>query len=160
MSVLTSAVVAVIRDEAGHVLLCQQSQGHRVWQLPGGRIRLGESPVRAVERDVLAETGLKIDVVDLIGLYHLTGQTCGEVPDVLMHVFRATVPVGAAVVNEPGRIRRASWYAPGDLPGPLTPTTRAALADALAGTSGAIRSVQRDPEPDLAEELAEELQDA
>jgi ADP-ribose pyrophosphatase YjhB (NUDIX family) len=154
MSVLTSAVVAVLRDDAGHVLLCQQSCGHQVWQLPGGRIRPGESPVHAVVRDVLTETGLRIDVVDLIGLYQLTGHTCGaDVPDVLMHVFRARVTEGGAVVNEPGRIRRVSWYDPDDLPEPLSPTTRAAVGDALSGLSGVLRGVQRDPEPAVLEHV-------
>src|SRR5262245_9045859 len=52
MSLLTSAVAAVILDPAGRVLLCQQSQGHRLWGLPGGKIRNGESPLHAVVRDI------------------------------------------------------------------------------------------------------------
>ena len=65
MSFLTSAVAAVIVDPAGHVLLCQQSQGHRLWGLPGGRIRHGESPVHAAIRDIREETGVDIDIIDL-----------------------------------------------------------------------------------------------
>ena len=153
MSHLTSAVVAVIGDDAGRVLLCQQSSGHRLWQLPGGRIRLDESPAHAVCRDVLAETGLRVEVTDLVGLYELTGNTCGEdLPDVLMHAFRAVVTGGEALVNEPGRICRASWYDLGALPEPMTATTRAALADHAAGRSGVVRAVQRDPEPALADD--------
>src|SRR4051794_15029383 len=126
MSHLTSAVVAVISDDAGRVLLCQQSCGQRLWQLPGGRIRLDESPAHAVCRDVLAETGLRIEVTDLVGLYELTGKTCGEdVPDVLMHAFRAAVTGGEALVNEPGRISRAPGDDPGEPPGAKTPTPRA-----------------------------------
>jgi ADP-ribose pyrophosphatase YjhB (NUDIX family) len=148
MSQLTSAVVAVISDDAGRVLLCQQSSGHRLWQLPGGRIRLGESPAHAVCRDVLAETGLRIEATDLVGLYELTGNTCGDdVPDVLIYAFRGSVTGGEALVNEPGRISRATWYDPGELPSPMTATTRASLADAAAGRAGVVRRVQRDPEP-------------
>jgi 8-oxo-dGTP diphosphatase len=152
MNALTSAVAAVLTDDAGRVLLCQQSQGHRQWGLPGGRIRLGESPVHAVVRDVRAEIGMEIAAVDLVGLYRLTGQTCGEdVPDVVMHVFRGRFTGGEAVVNAPGRICRVSWYDLADLPTPLTATTRAALADAVAGRSGVLREVQRNPEPELAD---------
>ena len=146
MSHLTSAVVAVIGDDAGRVLLCQQSSGHRLWQLPGGRIRRDESPAHAVCRDVLAETGLRIEVTDLVGLYDLTGNAYGEeLPDVLMHAFRATVAHGEALVNEPCRICRATWYDVDGLPEPMTATARAALADAAAGRSGVVRAVQRDP---------------
>ena len=150
MHSLTSAVAAVLTDGAGRVLLCQQSQGHRLWVLPGGRIRLAESPMHAVVRDVREETGLETRIVDLIGIYQLTGDTCGEhVPDVLMHVFRGTVVGGEASVNSPGRICRLSWHDPDALPDHTTPTTRQAIADAVAGRSGVLRQVHRDAEPEI-----------
>ena len=52
MSSIESAVAAVIQDTAGRVLMCQQSQGHRLWGLPGGTISHGESPVHAAVRDI------------------------------------------------------------------------------------------------------------
>jgi ADP-ribose pyrophosphatase YjhB (NUDIX family) len=158
MSSLTSAVAAVIRDSAGNVLLCQQSQGHRLWSLPGGRIRQGESPIHAVIRDVREETGTETQIIDLVGLYHLTGNACGELPDVLVHVFRGRAG-GDIAVNSPGRICRLAWHDPGQLPGPLTATARAALADVLAERSGVIRDVHREAEPDVPE-AAEPVPDA
>lgn len=148
---MTSAVAAVLTDDAGRVLLCQQSQGHRLWGLPGGRIRESEGPLHAVVRDVREETGLETDLVDLVGIYRLTGDTCGEhVPDVLMHVFRGRVR-GEASVNSPGRISRVSWHDPAALPEPTTATTRAAIADAVADRSGVLRQVQRHAEPEPAD---------
>jgi 8-oxo-dGTP diphosphatase len=150
MSQLTSAVAAVIRDPAGRILLCQQSQGHRLWALPGGRIRLGESPIRAVVRDVLEETGTATDIIDLVGMYQLTGDGCGtDLPDVLVHVFRAKMGSGDVAVNAPGRICRLSWHDPSALPEPMTATTRAAVADAVTGQSGVLRHVSRDHEPEI-----------
>ena len=150
MDSLTSAVAAVITDDAGRVLLCQQSQGHQLWGLPGGRIKEAESPMHAAVRDIRAETGLETHVVDLVGIYQLTGDTGGEhLPDVLMHVFRGTVDGGEASVNSPGRIQRLSWHEPGQLPGRLTATARAAIADATAGRSGVLREVRRDAEPEI-----------
>jgi ADP-ribose pyrophosphatase YjhB (NUDIX family) len=152
MNSLTSAVAAVLTDDAGRVLLCQQSQGHRLWSLPGGRIRAAESPMHAVVRDIREETGLETRIVDLIGIYQLTGDTCGEdMPDVLMHVFRGTVDGGEASVNSPGRISRLSWHEPGALPEPMTATTRTAIADAVANRSGVLREVHRDAEPEIPE---------
>lgn len=149
----TAAVGAVVTDPAGRVLLCQQRNGHRAWGLPGGRIRPGESPLSAVVRDVREETGMEVEIVDLVGIYQLTGDTCGEnLPDVLMHVFRGRSSGGEATVNAPGRISRLTWHDPADavgLPAPTTPTTRMAIADAAAARSGVLRMVTRDAEPEL-----------
>jgi 8-oxo-dGTP diphosphatase len=139
-----SVVAAVISDDAGRLLLCQPRQGHIVWGLPGGRIRPNESPIHAVIRDVMVQTGTDIELFDLVGLYQLTGDGCGDdLPDVAVHVFRGQLH-GEVAVNAPGRITRLSWHDPEALPEPLTATTRAALADAVAGRSGVLRSVQRD----------------
>lgn len=151
MSLLTSAVAAVIVDPAGRVLLCQQSQGHRLWGLPGWKIRNGESPVHAVIRDVREETGAEVDIVDLVGIYHLTNNGSGgpELPDVLVHAFRGQVVHGDVAVNSPGRICRLAWHDVADLPGPMTATARAAILDALAGHSGVLRDVRRAAEPEI-----------
>jgi 8-oxo-dGTP diphosphatase len=149
MNSLTSAVGAVITDVAGRFLLCQQSQGHRLWGLPGGKIRAGESPIRAAVRDIREETGMELEVLDLVGMYQLTGDGCGDgLPDVLMYVFRGRLTGGEVAVNSP-RIARLAWYAPDDLPWPLTATTRTAIADAVAGRTGVLREVQRDTEPEV-----------
>jgi ADP-ribose pyrophosphatase YjhB (NUDIX family) len=161
MDSLTSAVAAVLTDGAGRVLLCQQSAGHRLWSLPGGRIRRAESPMHAVVRDIREETGLETRVVDLIGIYQLTGDTCGEhLPDVLMHVFRGTIDGGEASVNSPGRICRLSWHDPAQLPTPMTATTRTAIADAVAGHSGVLRQVHRDAEPEIPDAVDVDAVDA
>ncbi|MBT8225964.1 MAG: NUDIX hydrolase [Dactylosporangium sp.] len=152
MSFIRSAVSAVIEDSAGRVLLCQQRQGHRLWSLPGGRTRVDESPVDAVIRDIREESGIEARVVDLVGLYHLTGDGCGEgVPDLYVHVFRATLVAGEAALNAPGRICRLAWWEPHELPEPLTATTRTAILDATAGRSGVVQDVERDAEPEIPE---------
>jgi ADP-ribose pyrophosphatase YjhB (NUDIX family) len=154
MKLLTTAVAAVIQDPAGRVLLCQQSQGHRLWALPGGRIRLGESPIHAAIRDIRVEAGTDVQIVDLVGLYQLTGNGCGDdLPDLLVHVFRGKLD-GEATLNEPGRISRLCWYETAGLPQPMTATTRSALADATAGRSGVLREVLRDAEPEIPEAVA------
>ncbi|MGC9667398.1 NUDIX hydrolase [Planosporangium sp. 12N6] len=141
----TSVVAAVISDGAERLLLCQLHQGRQLWGLPGGRIRNGESPIHAVLRDVREETGAEIELSDLVGFYQLTGDGGGDgLPDVVVHVFRARLRGGEVSVNAPGRVVRLSWHDPDSLPEPLTATTRAALADAVAGRSGVLRDVRRD----------------
>ena len=158
MNSISSAVSAVIEDSAGRVLLCQQRQGHRLWGLPGGRMRVGESPVTAVIRDIREETGIESDLIDIVGLYHLTGDGCGEgLPDLYVHVFRAKLTGGEAAVNAPDRICRLVWFEPTALPEPLTATTRTAIADAVAGRSGVLRDVQRDAEPEVPDAVDADL---
>lgn len=155
MNYVTSVVAAVIEDPAGRVLLCQQTYGHRLWGLPGGRIRPGESPVHAAVRDIREETGTDVELIDLVGLYTLTSNAQAgddhELPDLLVHVFRARIS-GEATLNAPGRICRLGWYDAATLPEPVTASARWAVVDARAGRSGVLRLVTRDPEP---AELAE-----
>jgi len=154
----TSVVAAVISDDAGRILLCQLRQGHVLWGLPGGKIRDAESPVHAVIRDVREETGTEIEILDLVGLYCLTGPGCGDqLPDAIVHVFRGRVH-GEVALNAPGRITRLSWHDADALPGSMTPTTRAAIADAVAGNRGVLRDVERDAHqvPDTHDAAAEE----
>jgi ADP-ribose pyrophosphatase YjhB (NUDIX family) len=145
-----SVVAAVIADDAGRVLLCRQRQGHQLWGLPGGRIRAAESPIHAVIRDIREESGLETEMVDIVGLYTLTGDGAGAgVPDVVVYVFRGRPTAGEAAVNAPGMVAKLAWYDVAALPHPLTATTRRALADAAAGRSGLLGTVERDPEPEI-----------
>lgn len=151
MSALTWAVAAVVNDDTGRVLLCRQGRGERRHALPGGRLRPAESPVRAALRDIRAETGWEIELVDLVGVYHLggpAGQTspgrAGPLPDVLVHVFRARAADQRPTADPlPGC--RLSWHSPDALPASVTPLTRAAVTDAMAGRSGVLRDVQWAP---------------
>ncbi|MFG2043104.1 NUDIX hydrolase [Dactylosporangium sp. NPDC048998] len=151
-SKVTSAVAAVIEDAAGRVLLCRQAGGHRLWGLPGGKIRAAESPVHAIIRDIREETGLETEIVELIGMYQLTGDGCGAaMPDLFVHVFRGRLDGDGPALNAPGRISGLAWHSPDALPEPLTVTTRAAIADAAAKRIGVIREVERDTEPEVVE---------
>jgi ADP-ribose pyrophosphatase YjhB (NUDIX family) len=148
MNSLSSAVAAVIADPAGRVLLCQQSQGQRLWSLPGGKIQIDESPLHAAVRDIRAEVGADVTLLELIGLYQLTNAAGADnsLGDVLIHVFRARVD-GEVTVNAPGLISRLCWHDATDLPGPMTATTHAAIEDAVAGRAGVIRTVHRAAAP-------------
>ena len=55
------AAYALVRDEAGRVLLCHIAPSVGVgdiWTLPGGGVDFGEPPERAVLRELTEETGL------------------------------------------------------------------------------------------------------
>ncbi|MBY8872721.1 NUDIX domain-containing protein [Micromonospora sp. PLK6-60] len=157
MSGPTWAVAAIVVDDAGRVLLCRQGGGERRWALPGGRPRRPECPTAAVTAQVRRETGRRVEPVDLVGIYHLSGSPCGRPapagsppgsppdlppgspPDVVVHVFRA---VDGRPAAEPPAGCALAWHRPDALPDDVTPVTRAAVADATAGRSGVLRDLR------------------
>ncbi len=62
------SVSAVVFDRRGRLLLQQRSDGGQ-WGLPGGSVEIGESVTRAVEREVLEETGLTVVPRRVVGVY-------------------------------------------------------------------------------------------
>lgn len=57
-----------IRNEKGEILL-QKRRDKNMWGFPGGAMEIGESANSAVIREVKEETGLDVEVEDLIGIY-------------------------------------------------------------------------------------------
>jgi 8-oxo-dGTP pyrophosphatase MutT (NUDIX family) len=64
--ILVPGVAAIIRDEAGRILLQRNKEG--VWNLPAGAIDPGESPAKAVVREVFEETGLTAKPTRVLGV--------------------------------------------------------------------------------------------
>ena len=62
-------VSAVVEDDGKFLMIEEQSSGVIVVNQPGGHIETGESPERAAEREVMEETGCKINVTGLLGVY-------------------------------------------------------------------------------------------
>ncbi len=48
----------------GHVLLLENDRDE--WELPGGRLEPGESPQQCVTREIAEETGLEVEVSEII----------------------------------------------------------------------------------------------
>lgn len=61
-----SAFAIILQSK--HILLVK-ARDKDLWQLPGGRLETGETPVQAVVREVREETGLRVTVGRLTGRY-------------------------------------------------------------------------------------------
>ena len=59
---------AAIFDDQGRVLLTKRTDNGQ-WCLPGGAVDSGESVAEACEREVGEETGLRVSVKRLVGVY-------------------------------------------------------------------------------------------
>ena len=57
-----------ILNENGEILL-QRRGDCNMWGLPGGTVELGETPQMAAIREVKEETGLDVEIGELIGIY-------------------------------------------------------------------------------------------
>jgi ADP-ribose pyrophosphatase YjhB (NUDIX family) len=62
------SVMAWIEDEDQKVLLVRQALGLRLWTLPGGKVKRGESLVKALKRELHEETGLQAQIGSLLGV--------------------------------------------------------------------------------------------
>lgn len=120
------AAIALIRDEAGRVLLVKQRGGPFAgsWLLPGGRAGDDESAVHALIREVREETGLTMTDVTYVAGYRTSG--AGYDLTVLMYRGPATGTLAAERGSE------ARWFAVDAIPDPH-PALRRQLRDAGVG---------------------------
>ena len=83
-------VAGAIFELDGRIVLIQRDiePGYGKWTFPGGFVERGERAEAAAEREVLEETGLEIEVREIVGLYTYEG----EVPAIA--VFAAGVTGG------------------------------------------------------------------
>jgi 8-oxo-dGTP diphosphatase len=64
-----TAFALVERDGRYLVLKRGQEPYRGRWELPGGFVEQGESPAEGVSREVFEETGLRIEVLSIVGAY-------------------------------------------------------------------------------------------
>jgi ADP-ribose pyrophosphatase YjhB (NUDIX family) len=115
------AVTAVVRNEAGDILL-QRRTDNNLWALPGGAQDIGESIAETVVREVHEETGMWASVVEF---------SDGEVRQQFSICFHAR-PVGGqlATSSESSDVR---WVAPAGLDElPIHPSMRLRIDHGLS----------------------------
>jgi 8-oxo-dGTP diphosphatase len=63
----------VVRDEGLLMVRRGQEPAKGLWTIPGGRVEHNEYLVDALKREVREETGLDIEVKDLLGMFEVLG---------------------------------------------------------------------------------------
>jgi 8-oxo-dGTP diphosphatase len=66
--VVTPSVFVAAREEQGRLLLVRRCDSG-AWELPGGRVDVGESAVEAAVRETAEEAGLRVRITGLVGLF-------------------------------------------------------------------------------------------
>lgn len=123
---------AVIRDAEGRVLLVKHSYGRLNWELPGGGADAGESVARTAEREVLEETGLRVQAERLTGVYHDPRHESGLDFHHFVFVCR---PLDEDASPRPAspEITDCAYWPPEALPRPISDFTAWRIRDAVSG---------------------------
>ena len=110
------AVTAFIQDETGRLLLIRRTDND-LYAIPGGALELGETLTQTVQREVMEETGIAVEVTGMIGVYsdpdHVIEFTDGEVRQEFSICFRAD-PAGGHLRTS-NESKEVLWAAPSDL---------------------------------------------
>jgi ADP-ribose pyrophosphatase YjhB (NUDIX family) len=122
------ASVAVIENE--EVLLVRRDD-FKVWVLPGGRVEPGESVAEAAIREVYEETGIRVKLTRLVGIYAMPRWI-----DNSHRVVFTARPVGGVLQPQPGETTEAVYFRAEALPELLLWWHRQPIQDALGGVGG------------------------
>lgn len=69
MPQVLSAVKAIICSKNRFLVLKHAIGNSFLWDIPGGKIKFGESPYEALFREIKEETGLDVEIIKLLGLW-------------------------------------------------------------------------------------------
>ncbi|MEL7216380.1 MAG: NUDIX domain-containing protein [Pseudomonadota bacterium] len=116
--------------EAGRLLLVNAYPGGQsdLWCAPGGGAEVGQSLPETVAREVLEETGLRVDVGGLLGVNEFH-RSDGSFHQIDLY-FRATVTGGTLAMDDPeGIVNRYAWVTEAEMAGlRVKPDTLARMA--------------------------------
>lgn len=126
---MTLGVRAAVLDEQNRVLLVRHSYVPG-WHLPGGGVDAGEPLHKAVKRELLEETAVKVTgEIHLHGIFY--NDRYSRRDHVAVYVVR---DFDASAEKQPDwEIREARFFAIPDLPDSVTAATRARLTEILEG---------------------------
>lgn len=126
-----SGANAIVVNEMGEVLLIQRSDNGR-WCLPGGHVDYGETITQTAVREAYEETGIRIEVERLSGVYSQPYQAVEGLERPSHYVIVALVcrPVGGELTTsqESTDVR---YFSPDQLPDTLWSWHRERIEDAL-----------------------------
>ena len=123
------AVTGFVKNQGGKVLMIRSPL--RGWELPGGQVERGEDLQAALQREVMEETGITVEVGRLMGIY-----TKIRSPDLVILCFECQ-PVSGTVMTSEESIE-VEWISCNDILERIThPAIRGRVEDML-GSDGRV----------------------
>ena len=150
---VTVAAVIVRQDSDGPRYLLVEEQTPEGLRLnnPAGHLEQGETPLEAVRREALEETGCRFEPTSLVGVYLARFQRPAEQEDI---TYLRLAYAGTCLLPEPGRrldegIVRTVWMRPDNIRDTQhlhrSPLVWRCIEDHLAGRSYPLGLVVADP---------------
>jgi 8-oxo-dGTP diphosphatase len=142
-AVMSVSAAMILTRADGRVLLIHENYGGRRWSLPGGAVETGEAPWQAAVREAREEVGVEVQLGHLAAVCFVPGQ--GEREDHLAFGFTGEIVGDEPRVADPLEIAEIAWMRPEEWPAPRTVSGPVLVAEAVAGSRGAFRTVVRPP---------------
>jgi len=124
---------------ASREILLMQRSDNAHWGLPGGYVERGEAVADAAAREVFEETGVKVAVGRLVGVYSdpasMVIEYAGGRRVHAVNLCFEAAPVGVGAPTTPDEALASGYFALDALPEPLVPIHRVRIDDAAAGGS-------------------------
>lgn len=145
---LVPSVTAAVQNRSGNLLLIHKID-NGFWALPGGGMEIGESVATAAIREVQEESGIRIMITGLVGIYadpgHVMAYADGEVRQEFSVCFHA-VPVGSEQPRADGTETKAAvWVSPAKINElKIHPSMKLRIDHALGGRLGPYLGTQAD----------------
>ena len=131
--ILVGAVVVIV-DEDGRLLLEERKFPKDLWGLPGGLMELGESTEDTAKREVMEETGLAIEELNLINVYsgpqHFVVAENGDEFYVVTLAYYSTKYSGELTVDKKESLS-FKFFSPDDLPEKMVGSHRTVVEEFL-----------------------------
>ncbi|MFC4651405.1 NUDIX hydrolase [Lactococcus nasutitermitis] len=128
---------SVITDENDKILLVKR-RDVPLWDLPGGRVEVGETAEQAAIREVYEETGFTVTLIGTAGDYYNPER------DDIQYIFRAEIVAGKAISSGP-ETAAIRFFSKNHLPFLTIPNRKMQIKNALTELSKTISQEIHDP---------------
>jgi ADP-ribose pyrophosphatase YjhB (NUDIX family) len=125
------SVTGIVFRDDGRVLAIQRSDDGR-WVPPGGVLELSETPADGVAREVLEETGIRVKVDQLTGVYK------NMVRGIVTLAFRCYAVGGAT--HPTSEARQVAWLTVDEATRDMVEARAVRITDALSGNGPFVRA--------------------
>lgn len=98
---------SLIVDEQEEKILMVKNSKHNNWSPPGGGVEKGETLPAAAKREVKEETGLEVEIGDLVSVNEAFMEK--ENFHAIFFTFQATIIGGEIHINDPETIEEVRW---------------------------------------------------
>lgn len=135
-TVVSPSVFVAVRDDRSRLLLVRRVDSG-AWELPGGRVDVGESLLDAAVRETVEESGLLVRVTGIVGLFTdpalVVVSAAGEVRQPFVVCVHAW-PVRGVPAPDLHETIEVAWFDPADVADlPVEPGAGRWIRAALSG---------------------------